>query len=733
MPKNIIVSNRLPVQIEKTDDNFEIHPSSGGLATGLKSVHGEGNSIWIGWPGIKEEALDQTEKKIIGKRLHEKGFEAVHLNTQEMDDFYYGLSNTCLWPLFHYFTEFTHFDENQWNSYREVNQKFADAIIENSIEDDIIWIHDYQLLLCPAMVREKRPNVCIGFFLHIPFPSFEIFRIFPKREELLKGMLGADLLGFHTYDYQRHFISSVTRILRLTANFNELNYSGRNVVVNTFPMGIDYAKFKSFALKHQAQKEEEKSELRKQLEIHKKDNDALLILSIDRLDYTKGVVNRLEAFEQFLEQHPEHIGKARLIMLAVPSRSNVPQYQQLKNDTDQMVGRINGKFAQVNWTPVWYFYRSMPFEDLIDLYISSDIAMITPVRDGMNLVAKEYLATRVEGDGILILSEMAGAAKELHQAIMVNPFDPQDMVNALKTAADMTKEEQIQRNKISRKRIKRYHVEHWAQDFMRALNEVKIQQEKNQTPRLNSKMQVEIKQELQAAKNAVLFLDFDGTLVNFHDDPLQALPSKDTLDTLKKLQAMPNVDPIIISGRSMGFLEEVFGTLGLNLIGEHGYQIRHKSTRFDKTDMSSSKWKEHLIPVLEGFCDRTPGTFIEEKKYALVWHYRKADPELSRVRASELQTLLKSLITSDLAILDGDCVIEIAHGQINKGSTALALCNENQYDFIMAIGDDVTDENMFIQLPENTHSIKVGKKETQAKNYLPNVEAVQNFLKSLVE
>ncbi|MGB0837368.1 MAG: bifunctional alpha,alpha-trehalose-phosphate synthase (UDP-forming)/trehalose-phosphatase [Flavobacteriaceae bacterium] len=733
MPKNIIVSNRLPVQIEKTDDNFEIHPSSGGLATGLKSVHGEGNSIWIGWPGIKEEALDETEKKIIGKRLHEKGFEAVHLNTQEMDDFYYGLSNTCLWPLFHYFTEFTHFDENQWNSYREVNQKFADAIIENSEEDDIIWIHDYQLLLCPAMVREKRPNVCIGFFLHIPFPSFEIFRIFPKREELLKGMLGADLLGFHTYDYQRHFISSVTRILRLTANFNELNYSGRNVVVNTFPMGIDYAKFESFALKHQAQKEEEKSELRKQLEIHKNEQDALLILSIDRLDYTKGVVNRLEAFEQFLEQHPEYIGKARLIMLAVPSRSNVPQYQQLKNDTDQMVGRINGKFAQVNWTPVWYFYRSMPFEDLIDLYISSDIAMITPVRDGMNLVAKEYLATRVEGDGILILSEMAGAAKELHQAIMVNPFDPQDMVNALKTAADMTKEEQIQRNKISRNRIKRYHVEHWAQDFMRALNEVKIQQEKNQTPRLNSQMQTEIKTELQTAKNAVLFLDFDGTLVNFHDDPLQALPSKDTLDTLKKLQAMPNVDPIIISGRSMGFLEEIFGPLGLNLIGEHGYQIKHKSTRFDKSDMSSSKWKEHLIPVLEGFCDRTPGTFIEEKKYALVWHYRKADPELSRVRASELQTLLKSLITSDLAILDGDCVIEIAHGQINKGSTALALCNENQYDFIMAIGDDVTDENMFIQLPENTHSIKVGKKETQAKNYLPNVEAVQNFLKSLVE
>lgn len=732
MSKNIIVSNRLPIQIQKVENStYRVDQSSGGLATGLKSVHREGNSLWIGWPGIQEEALNDQEKSDVEKQLQDNNYLPIHLNGGEIEEFYNGLSNTCLWPLFHYFTEFTHFDEKQWNSYLQVNQKFADAIIANSQEDDIIWIHDYQLLLCPDLVRKKRPNVCIGLFLHIPFPSFEIFRIFPKREELLKGMLGADLIGFHTYDYQRHFVSSATRILRLTANFNELNYSGRNIVVNTFPMGIDYQKFESFALKHKAQKEEEKSNLRKQLEIHKKEKDSLLILSIDRLDYTKGVVNRLCAFEQFLEQYPEYIGKARLIMLAVPSRSNVPQYQQLKNETDQTVGRINGKFARVNWTPIWYFYRSMPFEDLIDLYISSDIAMITPVRDGMNLVAKEYLATRVDGDGILILSEMAGAAKELHQAIIINPFDPQDMIQALKKSADMTKEEQIQRNKISRNRIQRYHVEHWAKDFMKSLNDVKLQQEKNQTPRLNSQIQASIKEELKASKNAVLFLDFDGTLVNFNDDPLKALPSQETINTIAKLNQSPHVEPVIISGRSMEFLENVFEELEINLIGEHGYQIKHKGTRFDNSDIHNSKWKEHLIPILEGFSDRTPGTFIEVKHHALVWHYRKADPELGKVRASELKTLLKSLITSNLTILDGDCVIEITHSQINKGSTALSLCNENKYDFIMAIGDDVTDENMFIHLPEKTHSIKVGKKETQAKNYLSNVEAVQDFLKYL--
>ena len=390
MGKNIIVSNRLPVQIKKEEEVWVFTPTSGGLATGMKSFHQEGDSLWVGWPGIGSDKLDEVSRKQIDTSLEKDSYKAVYLNEEELENFYFGLSNKCLWPLFHYFVEYHQFDTVQWEHYVAVNQKFADAVIANLEDGDKVWIHDYQLLLCPQMIKVVKPEVTIGFFLHIPFPSFEIFRIFPEREALLQGLLGADLIGFHTYDYERHFISSVKRILRLEVNFNVISYEGREVTVNTFPMGIDFKKFETAAHKNLSSESSESSELKRQIEAHKTESQGKLILSIDRLDYTKGVVNRLRAFELFLDQNPNYHEKVRLVMLAVPSRARVVQYKKLKRETDEVVGRINGKFATVNWTPIWYYYRSMDFENLIDLYLAADVAMITPVRDGMNLVAKEY-------------------------------------------------------------------------------------------------------------------------------------------------------------------------------------------------------------------------------------------------------------------------------------------------------------------------------------------------------
>ena len=413
MSKNIIVSNRLPVQAQKANDSWSFTPTSGGLATGMKSVHQEGDSLWVGWPGKSSDILDKKSKNQIIRDLADNQLHPVFLNEDELDNFYFGFSNKCLWPLFHYFIEYHQFDNKQWEYYIQVNQKFANAVLEVIEDGDIVWVHDYQLMLCPQMIKEINPEVTIGFFLHIPFPSFEIFRIFPERERLLNGLLGSDLIGFHTYDYERHFLSSVKRILNFEVNFNIILHHGREIVVNTFPMGIDYKKFESAAVENLKNTSLESSELKKQINAHKLENKGKLILSIDRLDYTKGVVNRLLAFERFLDTYPEYHDKIRLVMLAVPSRSKVSQYKQLKRQTDEVVGRINGKFATVNWTPVWYYYRSMQFENLIDLYVSSDVAMITPLRDGMNLVAKEYLATRVENDGVLILSELAVLLRSL--------------------------------------------------------------------------------------------------------------------------------------------------------------------------------------------------------------------------------------------------------------------------------------------------------------------------------
>ncbi|MFL2616478.1 MAG: trehalose-6-phosphate synthase, partial [Flavobacteriaceae bacterium] len=358
MFKNIIVSNRLPIKITKINGSFDFKPSTGGLATGLSSIHKNNKSLWVGWTGQSSETINDEENNYINQNLKKLKLSQIRLNSEEINDFYFGMSNKCLWPLFHYFIEFSIFESNMWDAYKKINEKFCDHIVSKIDKGGTVWIHDYQLLLLPKMIKEIRPDVTIGFFLHIPFPSFEIFRIFPWRIELLEGMLGSDLIGFHTFDYQRHFLSSVKRILMYDVLFNKVILGTREIIVNTFPMGIDFNKFFNAAKAHQKRIKSEKTELKKQLELHKKNTeDSKLILSIDRLDYTKGVINRLKSFEIFLNKYPQYLEKVRLLMLTVPSRSDVPEYKRLKKETDELVGRINGNYATVNWTPIWYYYR----------------------------------------------------------------------------------------------------------------------------------------------------------------------------------------------------------------------------------------------------------------------------------------------------------------------------------------------------------------------------------------
>lgn len=735
MDRILIVSNRLPVNTKISNNSLEINPSVGGLATGLKSVYEQQNSLWIGWPGITSDDFQSFSKEDIAAEMLNRKCIPVFLSQAEVDLYYYGYSNNTIWPLFHYFTQYSEFHKDQWEMYKRVNQKFANELIKHIKPGDKIWVHDYHLLLLPALIRKHKPHIQIGFFLHIPFPSFEVFRNLPWRNEILEGMLGADLIGFHVYDYERHFISSVRRLLGYEIHFNEINLVDRVVKIDAFPMGIDYEKFQNAAISVLHKSIKDKSKFRQELEKHLLVSPEIkLILSLDRLDYTKGIANRLHAFKYFLKKYPNFREKVTLVMLSVPSRSAVEQYRLMKSEVDELVGRINGEYATINWTPIWYFYRALPFENLVDLYTSCDIALLTPIRDGMNLVAKEFIACRIDKKGVLILSEMAGAAKEMGESISVNPHNYEEIAEALQDAILMDEEEQVKRNTILQERLKRYNIEKWSTDFLNALYKTAERRDKYIAKKINQKTGKEIKSAFHAAKKRILFLDYDGSLVGFQNKPEDASPDKDLFLILDKLAAYPNTELILISGRDKESFNQWFSSKKYALITEHGVWSKNPGGAWKLIEPINTDWKEIIRPVIEFYVDRTPGSFVEEKNYSLVWHYRRVDHELGLIRANELKDEMTSFIANhNLEILEGNKIIEIKNSGINKGRAAVMFMAGKKYDFILGVGDDWTDEYLFEELPSEAYTIKVGPANTYAKFQLDSVANVRKFLKSLIK
>jgi trehalose 6-phosphate synthase/phosphatase len=514
--------------------------------------------------------------------------------------------------------------------------------------------------------------------------------------------------------------------MRLDVNFNEISHHDRVIKVDSFPMGIDYAKFNNAAKNHN-QTGAHISDLQERLNQHLSE-DTKLILSIDRMDYTKGIPNRIKAFEYFLDHYPEFKEKVRLIMLAVPSRSDVPQYQKLKRETDELVGRINGKFATVSWTPIWYYYRSLPFEGLIDLYTTCHVALITPVRDGMNLVAKEYVATRTNQDGVLVLSEMAGASKEMNEALIINPNSYEDFSESLKRALTMPLEEQQSRMKHLQKRLKRYNVEKWASEFLAALEATNDMQEVIVAKKMSAKDENELIRDFKSKNKRLLFLDYDGTLVGFKDNPQDAKPTAELYELLDRLNALPNTEVVLISGRDRETFEKWFSHKNYTLITDHGVWIC-KDQNWQALERLKTEWMKSIRPILDTFVDRTPGTFIEPKTYSLAWHYRTADPELAQTRTIELNTVLTSMVANnDLSVLEGNKVIEIKSSNVNKGRAVNRVLVRDNYDFVLVIGDDWTDEYMFEEAPDFAHTIKVGYNRTKAKYQIKDSKKVLELL-----
>lgn len=724
MSKTIIVSNRLPIKIQRNEKKkLEYHPSAGGLATGLGSIYKQGNNLWIGWPGIvtnkKEEKADITQA------LLKESMSPVFLTEDDIKDFYEGFSNETLWPNFHYFNQYAVYEPRLWEAYKRVNRKFADEIIKKAEPDDTLWIHDYQLMLVPDMIRKEYPNVSMGFFLHIPFPSYEIFRLIPWRKEILQGVLGSDLIGFHTYDDMRHFLSSVSRLAGISNTQGLLVVDNRTLMVDSFPMGIDYDKYAEAAASPEA--------LEREVHYRISLGDQKLILSIDRLDYSKGIPQRLQAFDMFFERYPEYRNKISLILVVVPSRDQVGQYKELKEDIEGLVGRINGKYGKINWTPVHFFYRSFPLQELSAFYRMADVALVTPMRDGMNLVAKEFIASKINRKGVLILSEMCGASKELSDAVLINPNDLNQIVEAIHSSLTMPEEEQITRNTNMQNSLKRYNISHWVNLFMNSLKSINEMQNSMQTHKLDELSLEKMLKEFSKAEKRVIFLDYDGTLTGFVSDPRDAKPDEELNDIMQKLVKEPKNSVVVISGRDKDTLHEWMGGFDVDLIAEHGVWVRHHGKEWKTVVAIKSNWKKEILPVLELYVNRTPGSFIEEKDFSLVWHYRKVETGLGELRTRELTSHLKYLSSnSNLQVLEGDMVVEIKDREVNKGRTALQWLQGHPHDFVIAIGDDFTDEDTFKAMPKDAYTIKVGSITSAARFSVDSYKDVRNMLKAML-
>ena len=725
MSRLLIISNRLPLNVERKDDKLSFQPSLGGLATALGAFYKSRPSLWIGWPGIEQEKVRKGEEKEIEGKLAEERCYPVFLSGKDVDDFYFGFCNQTIWPLFHYFPQYVEYDPALWQAYQRVNDIFADAVVSVAEKDDIFWVQDYHFMLLPRLIRDRLPGATIGYFLHIPFPSYEVYRLLPWRREILEGLLGANLVGFHTHDYVWQFLNSTRNLLGYSDAMGWIKTPDHVSKADVFPIGIGYEHYSSIAGSPEVDAEIKK--------FREKLGDKKVIVSVDRLDYSKGIPNRLEAYGLFLEKHPEYRGKVVFILVIGPSRIRVPHYAELKRRIEEMVGTINGKLGTVGWTPLEYIYSPIPYHALLGLYRMADVCPITPVRDGMNLVAKEFLATKVDGKGVLILSETTGAARELGDAIMVNPNNIEEIAQAFADALVMPEKEQVKRNRAMQERIKRYDVSRWAGDFMDKLQETeKVAMAAIPEP-MSAKEKSELIGQFQKARQRLLLFDYDGTLMPFAKTPETARPDKDLLKLLAALSGNDRNEVVLISGRDKNTLDNWFGILKTAMVAEHGVWMKVKGGDWGMMAGLSDDWKNEVRAILKLAVDRIDGSLIEEKDYSIAWHYRNADPRISERHIREIvNDLLNVTANSNLKVLEGSKVVEVKNANLNKGSTAQQWLSRRDWDFILAIGDDVTDEDMFQALPEKAWSIKVRPGLSAARFSLDSPDEVRALLRELV-
>jgi trehalose 6-phosphate synthase/phosphatase len=719
----LIAANRLPVVVRLDDDALEIVPSPGGLATSMRHVHDKSGSRWIGWPGDLARA-DDAERGRIKAALGERRLVPVELSGGEVNRYYDGFSNGVLWPLFHYLIERVKRDAaSDWNAYRVVNERFASAIVDAWQPGDLIWVHDYHLLLVPGLLRRRIPDAVIGLFLHIPFPAADVFRVLPAREAVLRGMLGADLVGFHTADYAQHFRYAATQLVGAEDHGDELVFEDRRIHAGVHPIGIDVA---TFAEPEDASGVAEQTD-RWRAGLHGR----RIILGVDRLDYTKGIVRRLLAIERLFERWPAWRERLNFVQLAVPTRERSDEYAIYRREVHELIGRINGRFGTPGWTPIHFVHRTVSHTELVALYRAAEVMLVTPLRDGMNLVAKEYCASRIDDRGVLVLSEMTGAAAELREALLVNPYDIDAVAAAIRRALEMGEVEQKARMTALRATVSTATVSVWAERFLAELAAAAAAPA-HVGPRLADATAAlgAALTPLRAAERRLLLLDYDGTLVPFAAMPELAFPDDDLRTLLGTLAGDPANRVHVISGRSRGSLDAWLGDLPVGLHAEHGFWSRWPGEAWASALPAPSDALGAIDGIMAEVVRRTPGSFVERKGASLAWHYRMSEPILAARRLDELRRRIQAALPADLELLDGNKVLEVRMRGADKTAVGQRIIarDADAETAILAIGDDRTDEDLFRALPPGAITVRVGPGASRAGHRIDGPDEVRALL-----
>lgn len=718
--KSYIISNRLPVTVTRDESGFNLVPSTGGLATALESVYRQQECYWIGWPGIIAENTE--EENSIRQLLEPLNCIPVFLNQPEYDAYYNGFSNTILWPLFHYHPGHCLFAPSYWEGYQEVNSRFAEAAAAHIAPRDFVWIHDYQLMLVPYYLQHEYTS----YFHHIHFPAPEVFGIIPWRAELLNGLLKCGHLVFQTSKDAGNFKRACEQYVVCNGNVFEKAFPDSKV--SHHPISIDAHAFSEMADSPPVQ--EKGNRLRTNYKGQK------IILSVDRLDYSKGILERLSAFRELLSTHKEYHGNIVLVMIIVPSRTDVLSYRQHKQQVDELVGSINAAFADPLWRPVHYYYHSMDRETLCAYYSVADICLVTSLRDGLNLVAKEYIACRNNDDGVLVLSEMAGASEELRYALKIHPYDRNQVASALHYALNMEQDEVRARMCSLRKKVFSYTVYDWLNTLFRELYCIYGNLEYTFEQDFHSGILNQLMLHFKNARERFILLDYDGCLRDFEIHAARAVPTAEILELLQRLQSLPQTHVYLVSGRSMEDMEKWFGNLEIHLIAEHGAWYKSGTGQKEWIPLLDTPQycMEVLLELLRSYGNRIPGSFIEEKKVGYCLHFRGCRPQ-------DVTPYLDELVNTFIAYVErtgapfrftvSPTQFEVLPDNCDKGSGIRKCISFPQNAFIMAAGDDDTDEDMFAVLPKAAFTFKIGRKETRARIRIPEINRFLHFLSQL--